>query len=158
MIDIKALMLQLLEREKGYVVEELEEYGCAMVVTVTPDDTFLAFPQFESDDDKDTAYEEIVSKARSDGATTIITVNSAFTQAVDHPGDLDGYWPGKLNAGNARRCILLTASGPGMKSFGVEFKYQIVDGKALFDPLEDFHEMEVGLLPNWPGDLPTSSN
>ena len=154
MIDLKALMLQLLEREKGYVVEDLDEYGCAMAVIVTPNDTFLQFPQFEDDDEKDTAYEQIVSKARSDGATVIITVNSAFTQAVDHPDDLDGYWPGKLNVNNARRCILLTASGPGMKSFGVEFTYEIVDGKVLFDPLEDFHEVEVGMLPDWPGGDP----
>ena len=154
MIDLKALMLQLLEREKGYVVEDLEEYGCAMVVTVTPDDIFLEFPKFENDEEKDAAYGEIVSKAKSNGATAIVTVNSAFTQAVDHPDDLDGYWSGKLNAENAQRCILLTASGPGMKSFGVEFTYEIVDGKVLFDPLEDFHEVEVGMLPDWPGGDP----
>jgi len=155
MIDLKALMLRLLETEKGYVAEDLDEYGCAMVVTVTPNDTFLQFPKVENDDEKDAAYAEIVSKARSDGATVIVTVNSAFTQAVDNPDELDGYWPGKLNASNARRCLLLTASGPGMKSFGVEAEYEIVGDDVLFEPLEDFHEMEVEMLPNWPGgDLP----
>jgi hypothetical protein len=43
-----------------------------------------------------------------------------------------------------------------MKSLGVEFKYKIVDGEALFEALEDFHEVELGMLPDWPeGRRPT---
>ena len=158
MTDIKALMLRLLERQKEYVLEDLEVYACAMVVTVTAEETFLEFPRFQEEAEKIAAYAAIVQKAKLNHAIAIITVNGAFTRSNMSEDELDGLWWGALNSSNAHPCILVTASGPGMRSFAFELAYDIHDGEVDFGSVLELERTEVGMLPDWPGDLPTSPN
>jgi hypothetical protein len=157
-IDVKALMFTLLERQKEYVREDLAEYSCAMVAIFTADNqSYIAFPKFEDEATKIAEYGAIVERAKSENAVLIVTVNHAFSRTGTPTLDLDEYRWGDFNETNAKRCILLTASGPGLKSCSLELRYVIADGGVIFSD-SDIFESEVYMLPDWPGVAPTLSS
>ncbi len=111
---------------------------------------------FLGEEEKIAAYDGIVKNAKANGATVIITINAARTRKVAPGEDMEGYYWGKLAAEGARDCISITASGPGMRSIGLDLAYDLVDGNVRFDPSADFEFTEIGLLSDWPGtDLQT---
>jgi hypothetical protein len=137
-IDVKKVLLTLLERQKKYVLEDLEKYGEAMVAVFTADgESYVSFPEFEA--------------AKSKNAVLIVTVNGARTKANPTEGEMDVYRWGDFDQTNSRRCILLTASGPGLQSCSLEQGFEIKDEKVQFDPEpEIMNGIELNLLPNWP--------
>ena len=147
--DLKTLMLRLLETQKGYVGEDLDNYSCAMVAIFTEDGkSYLQFPKFGGADDKLQAYSEIVAEAKRRRAAIIVTVNHAFSTS-QVPED---YRWGDLDEHNAGRCILLTASGPGLSPTVLGCRYSIQGEQVTFDePDFDLERLELGLLPDWPG-------
>jgi hypothetical protein len=149
-VDLKTLMLQYLEMEKQAVCEQLHDYCTALVVVITPRGRYVDGVSFVDEEEKISAYSAVVTKAKANQATIIITVNAARTARALAPYDLDGYWWGKLAADGARDCISITASGPGMTSIGLDLAYEIVDGKVHFDSVTDFEDTEIGMLPDWP--------
>jgi hypothetical protein len=145
-------MLTLLEREKGYVEEDLENYGAAMVAVFTADNqSYLVFPKLEDEESKIAEYSAIVEAAKSQNAVLIITVNSARTRANPTEAELESYKWGDFDSTNSRCCILLTASGPGLRSCSLELGFGIKDGKVEFDAEPQImNEIFLNLLPNWP--------
>jgi hypothetical protein len=155
--DLKELMLRCLETEKQTVMEELNEYCCSIVIVLTPEGRYVRRAAFLDEDEKVAAYAEIVAEAKRQSALAIVTVNAARTRKLA-PGEEAGYWWGKLEAEGARDCISISASGPGMESYGLDLAYDIVGDHVQFDALPEFEKTEIGMLPDWPGDLPTSPN
>jgi len=151
-IDVKKIMLTLLERQKEYVLEDLEEYGEGMVAVFTPDGkSYVSFPEFEDEASKIAEYAAIVETAKSRNAVLIITVNSARTKANPTDTELENYRWGDFDGTNSRSCILLTASGPGLQSCSLELGFDIKDGTVQFDPEPELMDkIELNLLPNWP--------
>jgi hypothetical protein len=151
-IDVKKVMLALLERQKEYVLEDLEDYGEAMVAVFTADgESYVSFPTFEDEISKIAEYSAIVKTAKSKNAVLIITVNSARTKANPTDAELKNYRWGDFDATNSRRCILLTASGPGLRSCSLELGFDIRDGQVQFDrEPELMDKIELNLLPDWP--------
>jgi hypothetical protein len=151
-LDVKKTMLVLLEREKGYVMEDLKDYGSAMVVVFTSNgESYLSFPEFEDEASKIAEYSAIVETAKSKHAVLIITVNNARTKANPSDADLENYRWGDFNSTNSRSCILLTASGPGVQSCSLELRFDIKDGTVEFDHEPKFmNRIELNLLPDWP--------
>jgi len=151
-INVKKLMLTLLERQREYVLEDLEEYGEAMVAVFTVDgESYVSFPEFEDESSKISAYSAIVATAKSKNAVLMITVNRARTKANPTETELENYRWGDFDATNSRSCILLTASGPGLQSCSLELGFDIKDGKVHFDrEPEIMNKIELNLLPDWP--------
>jgi hypothetical protein len=152
-IDVKKVMLTLLEREKRYVEEDLDDYGSAMVVVFTADNqSYLVFPKFEDEKSKIAQYSAIVEAAKSKDAVLIVTVNSARTMSNPTEAEMESYEWGHLDARNSGSCILLTASGPGVQSCSLELGFEIKNGKVEFDAKPDeTNRIQLNLLPNWPG-------
>ena len=148
-IDLHPMIHNLVEREKEYIREDREEYGCAMAVIVAPDGIHLSLPEFEDEESKQAAYEHIVAVAKEKHATVIVTFNNSWTRAAEYPGELDDIGPGELNAHNAKPCLLLTLSGPGMKSQALQMDYFINADDVDFGPLEPLKSCEVNLLRGW---------
>jgi hypothetical protein len=155
--DLRELMLNCLEIEKAAVAEDLHEYCSAIVILLTPSGRYVRRPEFFDEDEKIAAYREIVSEAKSFGATVIVTVNAARTKKLE-AGEEDGYWWGKLESEQARDCISITASGPNMRSCALDLGYDIEDGFVHFDPDPEFRSTEVGMLPDWPGEIASLAN
>lgn len=148
-VDLEPMIHRLVEREKEYIREDREEYGCAMVVVVSPDGIHLDFPKFEGEDSKRAAYEHLVRFAKEKNATAIVTLNNAWTKAADYRGELDDVQAGELNSLNASPCLLITISGPGIKSLALEMAYELSDTEVRFGSLQPLESVEVNLLPGW---------
>jgi hypothetical protein len=131
-VDLKPMIERLVEREKEYIREDLEDYGCAMAVVVTPEGTHLDFPKFDDEDSKRAAYEHLVRFAKEKKATAIVTLNNAWTRTAQYPGELDDIGPGEIDATNGMRCLLVTISGPGMKSCVLEMKFELLEREVRF--------------------------
>ena len=152
-LDVKKLMLVLLERQKEYVLEDLESYSCAMVAVFAADgQSYLTFPKFEDEISKIEAYASIVKRAKLIHAAIIITVNAARYSASTGVEEIDDYRWGDFDETNSRPCILLTASGPDVESCSLQLGYEIAKGKVLFDQEpEMLYRIMLNLLPDWPG-------
>jgi hypothetical protein len=158
-IDVRKLMLTLLERQKEYVCEDLENYSCAMVATFTADGrSYLQFPKFEDEATKIAEYSAIVERAKADGTILLVTVNNALTQKSGPSSDWEEYRWGDFTKENASPCILVTASGPGLESCSLELCYRIESSDVQFGVETELSKVEVNLLPDWPGELPVKPN
>jgi hypothetical protein len=151
-IDVKKVMFTLLERQKEYVVEELADYSEGMVaVFLANNESYVTFPEFEDEHSKIAAYDALVRKAKTDGAALIITVNSARTRKNPTDAELQNYWWGEFVPSDSQSCILLTASGPGLRSCSLQLGYEIRDANVTFDLEPEFsYGIELNLLPDWP--------
>jgi len=151
-IDVKKVMLTLLERQKEYVLEDLEQYREAMVVVFTADgQSYVSFPRFEDGISKIAEYSTIVETAKSKNAVLMITVNNARTKVNPTENELENYRWGDFDSTNSRSCILLTASGPELQSCSLELGFDIKDGKVQFDREPELvDKIELNLLPDWP--------
>jgi hypothetical protein len=155
-IDVKKVMLTLLERQKEYVLADLEKYSEAMVAVFSADgQSYIAFPKFQSEASKVAEYTAIVETAKSRDAILMITVNHARRRLNTADAELDDYRWGDFDETNSRTCILLTASGPGLQNCSLELGYAIDDRSVEFDPEPEFLcGIELNLLPDWPGGQP----
>jgi hypothetical protein len=151
-IDVKKVMLTLLERQKEYVLEDREDYGEGMVAVFLADDqSYVTFPEFDDEESKIAVYGAIVQKAKADGAVLIITVNSARTKKDPTDAELECYRWGEFGPSDSQSCILLTASGPGLRSCSLQLGYEIRDANVEFDLEPEFSSgIELNLLPDWP--------
>jgi hypothetical protein len=155
-LDVKKLMLKLLETQKGYVREDLKDYSEAMVaVFAAGGERYVAFPKFQDEFTKIDEYAAIVETAKSKGAVLMITVNGARTRLNATDAELEDYRWGDLDETNSRPCILLTASGPGLRSCSLQLGYTINNRTVEFDPEPEFlYETQLNLLPDWPHSEP----
>jgi hypothetical protein len=155
-LDVKKIMLMLLERQKEYVLADLENYSEAMVAVFTADgQSHITFPKFQSEASKIAEYTAIVETAKSKDAILMITVNHARRRLNAAGAELDDYRWGDFDETNSRTCILLTASGPGLQNCSLELGYTVNGRSVEVDPEPEFlYGIELNLLPDWPGRQP----
>lgn len=153
-------MVRLLETQKTYVREDLQNFTCAMVVVFTADGASeLMFPKFQDEASKISAYAGVVEHAKARSAVMIVTVNDALTSKGQGPTDFVDYRWSDLNPTNAERCILLTASGPGLQNASLKCVFTVSNEDVTFH-LAEFQtgDLEIGLLPGWPKQLQSPIN
>jgi hypothetical protein len=146
--DLRQLALTLLEVEKKYLLEEGEEYSCAVVVVMTPKGRYYEEAEFNDEVEMDAVYAAIVDRARVKNATVIITINTARQHEVT--GELDSYWWGQLAAEDRPRCLHLTISGPGVEPLSVSLPFTVENNQVIFGAQTKFEPTIVNLLPGWP--------
>jgi hypothetical protein len=146
--DLTKLALSLLEIEKKYLLEEKQEYSCAIVVVITPEGRYYEEAEFDDETELDAVYGAIVERARNKNAIAIITINTAREQDV--AGELDSYWWGKLAAENQPRCLLLTISGPSVQPLSISLPFSVENNQVVLGPQAQFEPAIVNMLPNWP--------
>ena len=148
MEDLTKLALSLLEIEKKYLLEEKQEYSCAIVVVITPEGRYYEEAEFDDETELDAVYGAIVERARNKNAIAIITINTAREQDV--AGELDSYWWGKLAAENQPRCLLLTISGPSVQPLSISLPFSVENNQVVLGPQAQFEPAIVNMLLNWP--------
>jgi hypothetical protein len=146
--DVTQLALKLFEVEKRYLLEEKEEYSCAIVVVITPGGRYYEEVEFDDEAEMDDAYGAIVKRAKNKNATAIITINTAREQEVE--GELGPYWWGKLAAENQPKCLFLTVSGPTVKPRSISLPFSVQNDQVILGTQTEFEPTIVNMLPNWP--------
>lgn len=74
--DLKQLALNLFEIEKNHLLEEKQEYSCAVVIVLTAEGRYYEEAKFDDQNEMDTVYGAIVERAKTRNATVIITMNT----------------------------------------------------------------------------------
>jgi hypothetical protein len=145
--DLKSFALGVMEIAK----ENLERDGYLVPISfiVTQEEIQCVSVEFDDHVQKETAYAELVTAAKTAPAIALLTCNDAYWKKSAGSADLDDYYPGKLAAEGAKECIMLTVSGPSMQTWCVDLPYDRVDKAIRFgEPSESLGE-EIGFLENW---------
>jgi hypothetical protein len=148
--DVQEPALKLLEIEKRHLLEEKQEYSCAVVVVVTPEGRYYEEAEFDNETEKDAVYGAIADRAKAKNATAIITINTGREKDVDDEGELDFYWWGKLADENRPRCLFLTISGPGVIPVSLSLPFSIENCQVALGIQTGFEPTILNMPPNWP--------
>jgi hypothetical protein len=148
-VDLNAIIERLMAREKEYISEDRHEYGCAMAAVITPDGIHLDFPRFEDDTSKNDAYQHLVTFAKEHNAQAIITLNNARTRVFKEPVDSDTALSEEMDSSNSKTCLLVTVTGPKLRSYVVQIGYEFAGDNVIFSEPEVSDRLEVNFLPDW---------
>src|SRR6266403_3816527 len=148
--DLTQFALKLFEIEKKLLLEEKQEYSCAVVNVITPERHYWEEVEFNDETEMDAAYGAIVKRAKSRKATAIITISTCRHKDVADDSELELYWWGKLAAENQPRCLFLTISGPSLKSVSISLPFSVENNQVVLGTQTDFEPTIVNKLPNWP--------
>jgi hypothetical protein len=69
--DLQELAIKLFEIEKNHLLEEKQEYFCAVAIVLTPEGRYYEEAEFDDEDEMDTVYGAVVERAKSRNAIAI---------------------------------------------------------------------------------------
>jgi hypothetical protein len=145
--DLRQFALGILEIAKENLQQDGELVAAAFIVTNAQIQCVSV--GFVDHQEKNAAYQELVSAAREAGALALITCNDAYWANDANQEYLESYYPGKLAAEGARECIMLTVSGPAVQTWCVDAPYERVGETILFGVSSQSLGEELGFLENW---------
>src|SRR5689334_18495888 len=149
MIDLKALAYEFLHEAQS----SLKSNGWLnpTAVVITPGENLIFDIEFESDEEREEIYADMMEVALERNAGAIITVNDVFPDnAPGAPAQLQGEGWGAL-AGSATEAILITVSGGGFETWSLISPYFRREEEIIFHPSREMRNPggEVELLGDW---------
>ena len=148
--DLQELALKLFEIEKQHLLEEKQEYSCAVAIVLTPEGRYYEEAKFDDEDEMNTAYGAIVERAKNRNATAIITINTGREKDVDDEKQLNTYSWGQLENENQPRCLFLSISGPGINPLSMSMPFSVKNKRVVLGKQREFEPVILKMLPNWP--------
>ncbi|MGB8459397.1 MAG: hypothetical protein WCE50_16855 [Candidatus Acidiferrum sp.] len=148
--DLQELALKLFEIERNHLLEEKQEYSCAVAIVLTPEGRYYEEAEFDDEDEMDIVYGAIVERAKSRDATAIVTINTGREKDVGDEKHLKTYWWGQLENENQPRCLFLTISGPGISPLSMSLPFSLKDERVVLGKQSEFEPAILNMLPNWP--------
>lgn len=150
MTDLKALAYELLHEAKQSL--EIEGHLNPVAVLITPSENLILDVEFESEEEREEIYAEMMDVAREKNAAAIITVNDVYLDDSGAPAQLHGEGWGEL-AESAREAIMVTVSGSGFETWSLVCPYFSRGGQVMFQPSREAPNPggEVDLLGDWTG-------
>jgi hypothetical protein len=145
--DLREFALSVLQIAKENLKKDGELVGIAFIIT--NDLIRCAAMEFSDHDEKSVLYEALVKFARDESAMALITCNDAFLSNDAGPEALETYYPGKLAAEGAKECIMLTVSGPGIKTWSLDLSYERTERGIQFGDVVEETDEELGFLEGW---------
>jgi hypothetical protein len=151
MTDLKALAYEFLHEAQQSL--QNEAYLNPAAVVITPEENLIFDIEFETEEERDEIYAEMMEVAQEKNAGAIITVNDVYPD--DAPGmsaQLQGGGWGAL-AESPTEAILVTVSGGGFETWSLIAPYFRRDGQIIFHPVKEMRNPggEVELLGDWTG-------
>lgn len=150
MIDLKALAHELLHEAQQSLQQDGHLNPTAVVIT--PHENLIFDLEFESDEEREEIYAEMMDTARQENAVAIITVNDAFLNDSAAAVQLAGEGWGKLGESPAE-AIIVTVSGSGFETWTLISPYLRRGDLFSFQPAKEMPDPggEVELLGDWTG-------
>jgi hypothetical protein len=148
MTDLKALAHELLEEAQQSL--QAEGHLTPTAVVITPKENLIFDMEFESDDEREELYAEMVEAAQAENASAIVTVNDVYLGDADTPIKLEGEGWGELAASPAE-AVVVTVSGSGFPTWSLLCPYYRRDEQFVFEPAREMLNPagEVDLLGDW---------
>jgi len=148
--DLKALAYELLHEAQQTL--QIEGHLNPVALLITPAENLILDVEFESDEEREEIYAEVMDVAREKNTTAIITVNDVYLDDSGAPARLHGTGWGDL-AESAREAIMITVSGSGIATWSLLCPYFSRDGQVMFQPSREAPNPggEIELLGDWTG-------
>jgi hypothetical protein len=150
MTDLKALAHELLHEAQQSLQREAHLNPSAVVIT--PNENLIFDLEFESDDEREEIYAEMIDVAKEQNATAIITVNDIYLDDSGAPVRLEG--PGwEALRESAMEALVVTVSGSGFETWSLLSPYFRRGEQFVFQPAREMRNPggEVELLGDWTG-------
>jgi hypothetical protein len=151
MTDLKALAYEFLHEAQQSLKND--GYLNPTAVVITPDENLIFDIEFETEEERDEIYAEMMEVAQEKNATAILTVNDVYADgAPGAPVQLQGAGWGAL-AESATEAILITVSGGGFETWSLVCPYFRRDDRTNFHLAREMRNPggEVELLGDWTG-------
>ena len=151
MTDLKSLAYEFLHEAQ----QSLKGDGFLnpTAIVITPDENLIFDIEFETDEERDEIYAEMMEVALQKNAGAIITVNDVYPDdGAGSPVQLQGEGWGLL-AESASEAIMVTVSGSGFETWSLVCPYFRRDDRIVFHPAKEMRNPggEVELLGDWTG-------
>ena len=141
--------MALLELSRKFL---LEDGGLDPVAFIITNDEQLLRPlELRNETEKLECCKKIVDEARNRVALAIVTVFLARLKDYGQENfSQEIYAWGDLQDSDSERCILVTASGPGIKNWAVVLPFNSKGKKIIFQKIIEFADgVDLGLFPGW---------
>lgn len=149
-MDLKALAHELMREAQQQLQQE--DHLTPTAVVIRPQENLIFDIEFETDEERDDIYAELVELAREKSALAILTVNDVYLDDDSSVVTLEGPGWGKLSE-SAREAVMITLSGSGFESWSLIGPYFRRNEQLIFQPVEEKRNpgAEVELLGDWTG-------
>lgn len=149
-INLKSLAHELLHEAQQQL--EAEGHLTPTAVVITPHENLIFDIEYESDDDREEIYTQMVEHAVEKHALAIITVNDIYMDGLESTVKLEGPEWGALGE-TAREAIMVTISGGGFETWTLMSRYVRRGTQPIFEPAQEKRDpgAEVELLGDWTG-------
>lgn len=150
MTDLKALAYELMHEAQQSL--KSEGHLNPVAVVITPDENLIFDLEFESEEEREDLYAEMMDVARERNATAVLTVNDVYLDDSGEPARLHGEGWGAL-AESAKEAIIVTVSGGGFETWSLVCPYFPRGDQVVFQPSREASNPggEVDLLGDWTG-------
>ena len=149
-LDLKSLAYEFLREAQQQLHQEDHLNPTALVIT--PRENLIFDVEYETDEEREEIYSEMIEVARENNALAIITVNDVYLDESGTNVTLEGPGWGELT-GSAKEAIMITVSGSGFETWSLICPYFHRGGQVIFQPSQEQHDpgAEVELLGDWTG-------
>src|SRR5438270_5017549 len=110
MTDLKALAYEFLHEAQETL--KSDAYLNPTAIVITPDENLIFDIEFETEEERDEIYSELLDVVREKNASAIVTVNDIYQDHSGSPARLEGQGWGALSDA-ASEAIIVTVSGSG---------------------------------------------
>jgi hypothetical protein len=151
MTDLKALAYEFLHEAQQSL--RSDGYLNPTAVVITPEENLIFDIEFETDEERDEIYSEMMEVAQQKNASAIITVNDVYPDDTPgHAARLEGPEWGAL-ADSPGEAIMITVSGSGFETWSLVSSYFRREDRIVFHPAKEMRNPggEVELLGDWTG-------
>lgn len=151
MTDLKALAYEFLHEAQQSL--RSDGYLNPTAVVITPEENLIFDIEFESQEERDEIYSEMMEVAQQKNASAIITVNDVYPDDTSgEPAHLEGpEWGAMSNSPG--EAIMITVSGGGFETWSLLSPYFRREDRIVFHPAKEVRNPggEVELLGDWTG-------
>jgi hypothetical protein len=151
MTDLKALAYEFLHEAQQSL--QSEGYLNPTAVVITPEENLIFDIEFETEEERDEIYADMMEVAQEKNASAIVTVNDVYPDnAPGAPAQLQGSGWGMLSD-SPTEAIMVTVSGSGFETWSVVAPYSRREEQIFFHPVREMRNPggEVELLGDWTG-------
>jgi hypothetical protein len=151
MTDLKALAYEFLHEAQQSL--QSDGYLNPTAIVITPEENLIFDIEFETEEERDEIYSEMMEVAQQKNAGAIITVNDVYPDnGTGSPARLEGTGWGAL-AESPTEAIIITVSGSGFETWSLLCPYFRREDRINFHPAREVRNPggEVELLGDWTG-------
>lgn len=149
-MDLKSLAHELMREAQ----QELQAEGhlTPTAVIITAHENLILDVEYDTDEEREEIYSELVDVAQEKGALAIITVNDVYLDTGVPIATLEGPGWGKL-AESPAEALMITISGSGFDTWILVCPYFRRDDQLIFQSIQEKCDpgAEVELLGDWTG-------